>query len=103
MQRLVRGSKLTQLKDLPKVYVSDATLPPATDHKILIKGGTVLTMDPALGNLRNADVLIEGTKISAIGQNLHSNGAEVIDASNMIIMPGFIDTHRHIWRDCFVT
>jgi cytosine/adenosine deaminase-related metal-dependent hydrolase/ribose/xylose/arabinose/galactoside ABC-type transport system permease subunit len=97
-QRLVRGSRLNQLKDLPKVYVSDATTPPAADRKVLIKGGTVLTMDPNLGNFRNADVLIEGAKISAVGPNLNGNGAEVIDASNMIVMPGFIDTHRHIWE-----
>ena len=98
VQRLVRGSRLTQLKDLPKVYVADATTSPAADRKVLIKGGTVLTMDPTLGNFKKADVLIEGTKISAVGENLSSNGAEVIDASNMIVMPGFIDTHRHIWE-----
>lgn len=97
-QRLVRGSHLNQLKDIPKVYVSDATTPPAADRKILIKGGIVLTMDPQLGNLRNADVLIEGSKISAVGPNLYGDGAEVIDASNMIVMPGFVDTHRHIWE-----
>jgi len=98
VQRLVRGSRLTQLKDLPKVYVADAATPPAADRKVLIKGGTVLTMDPALGNFKKADVLIEGTKISAVGESLSSNGAEVIDASNTIVMPGFIDTHRHIWE-----
>jgi len=97
-QRLVRGSRLNQLKDLPKIYVDDATTLPASDRQILIKGGTVLTMDPDLGMFRNADVLIEGTKISAVGPNLYGNGAEVIDASNMIVMPGFIDTHRHIWE-----
>ena len=98
VQRLMRGSRLTQLKDLPKVYIGDAVTPPAAERRILIKGGTVLTMDPSLGNLRNADVLIEGSKISAVGQNLNSNGAEIIDASNMIVMPGFVDTHRHIWE-----
>jgi 5-methylthioadenosine/S-adenosylhomocysteine deaminase len=98
VQRLVRGPRLNQLKDLPRVYVSDATTVPAADRQVLIKGGTVLTMDPKLGNFRNADVLIQGTKISAVGPNLHGNGAEVIDASNMIVMPGFIDTHRHIWE-----
>jgi cytosine/adenosine deaminase-related metal-dependent hydrolase/ribose/xylose/arabinose/galactoside ABC-type transport system permease subunit len=97
-QRLVRGSHLNQLKDLPKVYVSDPTTPPAADRKVLIKGGIVLTMDSTLGNFRNADVLIEGSKIAAIGPNLYGNGAEVIDASNMIVMPGFVDTHRHIWE-----
>jgi cytosine/adenosine deaminase-related metal-dependent hydrolase/ribose/xylose/arabinose/galactoside ABC-type transport system permease subunit len=97
-QRLVRGSRLNELKDLPKVYVSDATTLPPTERKVLIKGGTVLTMDAELGNFRNADVLIEGSKILAVGPNLYGNGAEVIDASNMIVMPGFIDTHRHIWE-----
>ena len=98
VQRLVRGSRLNQLRDLPKVYVSDATSFPATEKQVLLKGGTVLTMDPSLGNFRNADVLIEGTKIAKVGPNLHVNGAEVIDASNMIVMPGFVDTHRHIWE-----
>lgn len=98
VQRLVKGSRLNQLRDLPKVYVSDATSLPSEEKQILIKGGTVLTMDPSLGNFRNADVLIEGTKISAVGYNLPVNGAEVIDASNMIVMPGFVDTHRHIWE-----
>ncbi|HSL45457.1 MAG TPA: amidohydrolase family protein [Anaerolineales bacterium] len=99
VQRLVRGSKLNQLRDLPTVYVSDATAPPAADKQILLRGGTVLTMDPSLGNFRHADVLIEGSKIAAVGPNLAAaGGAQVIDASNMIVMPGFIDTHRHIWE-----
>jgi cytosine/adenosine deaminase-related metal-dependent hydrolase/ribose/xylose/arabinose/galactoside ABC-type transport system permease subunit len=97
-QRLVRGSRLNQLRDLPKVYVGDAISLPSARKQILLKGGTVLTMDPALGNFRSADVLIEGTKIAAVGPSLPVNGAEVIDASNMIVMPGFIDTHRHIWE-----
>jgi len=60
-------------------------------------------MDPALGNFRKADVLIEGMKIAAVGPDLPVNGAEVIDASNMIVMPGFIDTHRHIGKVCCAT
>ena len=98
LQRLAKGSRLNQLRDLPKVYVGDATSFPAANKQILLKGGTVLTMDPSLGNFRNADVLIEGTKIAKVGPNLTVNGAEVIDASNMIVMPGFVDTHRHIWE-----
>jgi ribose/xylose/arabinose/galactoside ABC-type transport system permease subunit len=97
-QRLVRGSRLNQLRGLPDVYISDASAQPAAKKRILLRGGTVLTMDPALGNFRNADVLIEGANIAAVGPNLSVNGAEVIDASNMIVMPGFIDTHRHIWE-----
>jgi cytosine/adenosine deaminase-related metal-dependent hydrolase len=98
VQRLVRGSRLNQLREMPKVYVSEASALQVAEKQVLHKGGTELTMDPLLGNLRNADVLIMGTKIAAVGPNLAANGAEVIDASNMIVMPGFVDTHRHIWE-----
>ncbi len=67
-------------------------------NRILLKNGCVLTMDKSTGNFPRADVLIEGTKIKAVGPDLPSENAEVIDASNMIVMPGFIDTHRHIWE-----
>jgi 5-methylthioadenosine/S-adenosylhomocysteine deaminase len=66
--------------------------------KTLLKNGIVLTLDKRVGNFHQADVLIEGTKIAKVGPGIAPNGAEVIDASNMIVMPGFIDTHRHIWE-----
>ncbi|MEX2161955.1 MAG: amidohydrolase family protein [Anaerolineales bacterium] len=69
------------------------------DQSILLKGGTVMTLDPKLGLLQKGDVLIEGNKIKGIAPSLQSNGAtQVIDASNTIVMPGFVDTHRHIWE-----
>jgi len=64
----------------------------------LIRNGCVLTLDKRVGNFHQADVLIEGTKITAVGPNLSAADAEVIDASEMIVMPGFIDTHRHLWE-----
>ncbi|HLW00149.1 MAG TPA: amidohydrolase family protein [Ktedonobacterales bacterium] len=67
-------------------------------NRTLLKNGTVITVDKQLGNFRRADVLIEGTKIAAVGPDLAAGDAEVIDASNMIVMPGFIDTHRHMWE-----
>ena len=69
----------------------------AVGQRILLKGGVVLTMDPALGDFERADVLIEGSKIAAVGPNLTASAA-VVDASGMIVMPGFVDTHRHIWQ-----
>ena len=66
--------------------------------KTLIKNGVVLTLDKKVGNFNRADVLIEGTKIAAVGPNLNAEGADVIDASDMIVMPGFVDTHRHTWE-----
>jgi cytosine/adenosine deaminase-related metal-dependent hydrolase len=67
-------------------------------ERTLLKNGCVLTLDPAIGNFRQADVLIEGAKIAAIGPNLSAQDAQVIDASERIVMPGFVDTHRHIWE-----
>jgi len=55
-------------------------------------------MDPRLGDFEKADVLIDGSKIAAVGSSLPADGAFSIDASNMIVMPGFVDTHRHIWQ-----
>src|SRR5450432_615720 len=66
--------------------------------RTLLKNGAVLTIDKKLGNFPRGDVLIEGTKIAAVGPNLAAADAEIIDASNMVIMPGFIDSHRHVWE-----
>ncbi|RPJ27981.1 MAG: hypothetical protein EHM33_06120 [Chloroflexi bacterium] len=65
---------------------------------MLIRNGCVLSLDKKVGNFHQADVLIEGTKISAVGPNLNAAEAEIIDASDMIVMPGFVDTHRHVWE-----
>ena len=64
----------------------------------LFKNGIVLTLDPNIGNFMKADVLVEYSKIAAVGPELDVEDTEVIDASGMIVMPGFIDTHRHIWQ-----
>ena len=70
-----------------------------TDRTTLIKGGYVLTLDPALGDMPNSDVLIDGDKIAAVGPNLSAGPhANVIDARHRIVMPGFVDTHRHTWQ-----
>src|SRR4029453_18122513 len=61
----------------------------------LIRGGSVMSMDPAVGDFAQGDVLVEGKKIVAVGRNLHPGGAGVIDARGRIVMPGFIDTHHH--------
>jgi imidazolonepropionase-like amidohydrolase len=59
----------------------------APGQRVLLKGGVVLTMDGKLGDFEKADVLIEGSKIAAVGPNLQAAASEV-DASNMIVMPG---------------
>jgi cytosine/adenosine deaminase-related metal-dependent hydrolase/ribose/xylose/arabinose/galactoside ABC-type transport system permease subunit len=82
----------------PDAFVGDTRVSSVAGQRILLKGGIVLTLDSRLGNFMQADVLIEGTKIAEVGPNLDVGEAEVIDASNTIVMPGFIDTHRHIWE-----
>ncbi len=69
--------------------------------RLLVRGGCVLTMDSKVGNHRQADVLIEDGVITEIGSNLRARNAEVIDATDCIVMPGFVDTHRHLWESLF--
>ena len=64
-------------------------------RRYLIRGGAVMSMDSKVGDFPQADVLVEGKKIVAVGPNLHAGGAAVIDARGRIVMPGFIDTHHH--------
>ena len=71
---------------------------PKPGRPILIKGGFVLSLDRAVGDFEQADVLIEGKKISAVRPNISAPNAQVIDAKNRIVMPGFVDTHRHMWQ-----
>lgn len=68
-------------------------------NELLLKGGVVLTMDSKIGDFDKADLLIRGSKILAVGENLPvPKGVEVIEASNHIVMPGFIDTHHHNYQ-----
>ncbi len=67
------------------------------DSRLLLKGGTVITMDPAVGDFETGDVLVDGSRIAEVGPDLEAS-ADVIDASHMIVMPGFVDTHRHMWQ-----
>lgn len=66
--------------------------------RTLIKGGCVITLDRELGDFPCADVLIEDGKIRAVGPQLDATDCEVVDASEMIVLPGFVDTHRHVWE-----
>ena len=67
-------------------------------NRVLIKGGTVLSMDPAVGELPTGDVLIEDGRIVEVAPSIEAADCEVIDASDRIVLPGFVDTHRHTWQ-----
>jgi 5-methylthioadenosine/S-adenosylhomocysteine deaminase len=70
----------------------------ASHRRYLLKGGAVLSMDPRVGDFAQGDVLIEGKKIVAVGPHLHAPDAAIIDATGMIVMPGFVDTHHHQYQ-----
>lgn len=67
-------------------------------EKLIIRGGFVMTMDPALGDLPVGDLLISDGRIEAIGTELETSDAAVIDARHQLVLPGFVDTHRHTWQ-----
>jgi len=67
-------------------------------RRYVIRGGAVMSMDPKVGDFAQADVLVEGRKIVAVGRSLHAGGAAEIDARGRVVMPGFIDTHHHLFE-----
>jgi 5-methylthioadenosine/S-adenosylhomocysteine deaminase len=65
--------------------------------KVLLKGGTVLSMDAEIGDLPTGDVLIEDDRIAGVDVEINAD-AEVFDCTGRIVIPGFVDTHRHTWE-----
>lgn len=65
--------------------------------KILLKGGTVLSVDPQVGDLSTGDVLIDGDTIAGVEPSIDAD-AEVVDCTGRVVIPGFVDTHRHTWE-----
>ncbi|MDX6433573.1 MAG: 5-methylthioadenosine/S-adenosylhomocysteine deaminase, partial [Streptosporangiaceae bacterium] len=71
-----------------------------SQQELLISGGHVITLDPHVGDLPQADVLVRDGTVTQIGPDLaaHAPGARVIDARGRLVMPGLVDTHRHVWQ-----
>lgn len=70
-------------------------LPPRSEF--VIRGATVLSMDPKVGDFERGDVHVKGGVIVAVAPSAAAAGATAIDGRGMICMPGFIDTHWHLW------
>lgn len=64
----------------------------------LIKGATIVTMDPRIGDVEGGDILIEGDTIAAIDHNLSVAGASVVDGRDRIVIPGLVNAHIHTWE-----
>ena len=69
----------------------------ATNRRV-VAGGCIISMDPAIGDLAKGDILIEDGRIVAIAPAIAADDAERIDATGCIVIPGFVDAHRHTWQ-----
>src|SRR5215510_15878989 len=67
-------------------------------NRMLLRNGYVITVDPDIGDLAGADVLIEDDRIAAVRPGIEAADAQIVDATGKIIIPGFVDTHRHTWE-----
>lgn len=84
----------------------DQTPPSATTRRAaglpsrgeyLVRSGHILTMDAGLGDVPGGDVHVRNGEIIAVGKNLKALSAQILDASRMIVLPGLVDTHWHMW------
>ncbi|MEV1085497.1 amidohydrolase family protein [Streptomyces sp. NPDC050211] len=66
-------------------------------NRTLLRAGHVLSMDPDIGDLPKGDVLIEDGRIAAVRPEIDAD-AEILDMTGRIVIPGFVDTHRHTWE-----
>lgn len=69
-----------------------------TTERLLLRNGHVIDTEPEPVARPGTDVLIENGRITAVGPGLDPGGATVIDATDRIVLPGFVDTHRHLWE-----
>src|SRR5215813_8424980 len=94
---MTAASSPDQAGGQPGADLAAADLTPG--RPIVFRNATVLTMEDAHHIRHGADVLITGDRITAVGPGLQvPEGAVEIDASGGILMPGMIDTHRHMWQ-----
>jgi cytosine/adenosine deaminase-related metal-dependent hydrolase len=71
--------------------------PMSARREYLIRNAYVLTMDAAAGDLAGGDVHVRDGAIAAVGRGLAAPGAEIIDGTGMLVLPGFVETHWHVW------
>jgi cytosine/adenosine deaminase-related metal-dependent hydrolase len=65
--------------------------------EFLIRNAYVLTMDAAAGDIAGGDVHVRAGEIAAVGRALTAPNAEILDGTGMLVLPGFVETHWHVW------
>jgi 5-methylthioadenosine/S-adenosylhomocysteine deaminase len=97
-KEFLKGTGAGLLFPLLSGFSSDKTQTPVPkNNRMLLKGGTVLTLNDEIGDFEQADVLVDDGVIKEIAPSIRAD-AEAVDASGRIVMPGFVDTHRHMWQ-----
>jgi cytosine/adenosine deaminase-related metal-dependent hydrolase len=66
--------------------------------ELLLRNAYVMTMDPTLGDIPGGDVHIKNGAIVAVGKAIQAPGATVLDGRRMIVLPGLVETHWHMWN-----
>jgi 5-methylthioadenosine/S-adenosylhomocysteine deaminase len=77
-------------------FQAGAALP--SRGELIVRGGYVVTMDGSLGDIPRGDVHVRAGSIVAVGPALTRPGVTIIDATDRVVMPGFVDTHFHLWN-----
>ncbi len=66
--------------------------------RTLLRGARVITMAPHRPDAERADVLVDGDSVAAVGEDLDETGAEIVDVTGRIILPGLVNAHLHTWQ-----
>ncbi|MEM2866091.1 MAG: amidohydrolase family protein [Candidatus Hadarchaeales archaeon] len=64
-------------------------------EKLLIKDGYLVTMDPRRRVLKRGSVLVEGSRVAGVGEEIKGGADRVIEARGMAVLPGLINAHTH--------
>ncbi|PND51836.1 MULTISPECIES: amidohydrolase family protein [Rhodococcus] len=67
-------------------------------RRVLIRGGYIIPTAPENNDIPEGDILIEDGLIVAVGPSIEAEADEIVDATGRIVIPGLIDTHRHMWE-----
>ncbi|HEY6628527.1 MAG TPA: amidohydrolase family protein [Acidimicrobiia bacterium] len=67
-------------------------------QRLILKGGHIISLDSSIGEIEVGDVLIEDNRIVKVAPDIDAADSEVVDATDMLLMPGLVDTHRHTWQ-----
>ncbi len=66
--------------------------------RVLLRGAQVITMAPHRPDAEAADILVDGDTIAAVGEDLDATGAEIVDLTGRIVLPGLVNAHLHTWQ-----